>query len=93
MADPKTIRNLVREGKVYVYLADATVARTFLAMAEAEGFVFGDGAKPTSRHWSDVMAVSPHGTVSYPGAIGRMAFGCGAVRRVDFAKELPRFTD
>ena len=43
--------------------------------AEAEGFTFADGVKPTEREAASVMAVNPNGTINYVGAVGMMAYG------------------
>ncbi len=75
----KTIKNLVKnsDNKVYVYLANGDIGSRFLRQAESEGFTFGDGAKPTSRHYARVMAVNGDMTINYVGAVGMMAFGSG----------------
>ena len=71
-----TIRELSKlEGRVYVYLATAELGARFMRQAEAEGFTFADGAKPTEREVASVMAVNPDGTINYVGAVGMMAFG------------------
>ena len=90
----KTIRELTElNGRVYVYLADETTGRQFLEQAEQEGFTFGDGVKPTQRHWSDLMAVNHDGTINYVGTNGRIAWSSGAktvggetLIRVDYRK-------
>ena len=94
MSDKRTVTNLSRlQGKVYVYLKDDRTGEAFLKAAEAEGFTFPDGAKPTDRHYAGVMAVNGDGTVNYVGAAGMAAFASGAERlgdrpliRVDFAE-------
>lgn len=85
----KTIKEMAANGKVYVYLSDEAVGERFLQQAEQEGFTFSDGAKPTSRHYSDIMAVNPDGTINYVGSYGRMAFGANAVNKIDYQ----RFSD
>ena len=47
----RTIKNLVSQNdeRVYVYLANNELGSKFMHQAEEEGFVFEDGAKPTSR--------------------------------------------
>ena len=92
----KTIRELADlNGRVYVYLADDAIGRQFLEQAEQEGFTFGDGVKPTQRHWSDLMAVNDDGTINYVGTNGRIAWSSGvktvggeALIRVDFRRYL-----
>ena len=65
-------------GRVYVYLADPETGTRFLKEAEKEGFSFGDGVKPTDRHYSELMAVNHDKTINYVGVIGHIAFGSGA---------------
>ena len=91
MSVKRTVRALSRyEGRVYVYLKDHRVGEQFLRAAESEGFTFGDGAKPTERHYAQVMAVRDDGTISFVGAMGMAAFGADAegIVRVDFAQYL-----
>lgn len=92
----KTIRELADlNGRVYVFLADEATGRQFLEQAEQEGFTFGDGVKPTQRHWSDLMAVNHDGTINYVGTNGRIAWSSGAktvggetLIRVDYRRYL-----
>lgn len=92
----KTIRELAKlNGRVYVFLADEAIGRQFLEQAEQEGFTFGDGVKPTQRHWSDLMAVNHDGTINYVGTNGRIAWSSGAktvggetLIRVDYRRYL-----
>lgn len=58
--------------------------------AEAEGFTFDDGLNPTCRHWSDLYAIHPDGTLNYVGAIGHIEYGFGAdsVVRIDYSQEV-----
>lgn len=92
----KTIRELAKlNGRVYVYLADETTGKQFLEQTEQEGFTFGDGVKPTQRHWSDLMAVNHDGTINYVGTNGHIAWSSGAktvggeaLIRVDYRKYL-----
>ena len=85
----KTIKELASIGeRVYVYLKDEETAQRFLRDAEAEGFTFGDGVRPTERHWSDLYAIHPDGTLNYVGANGHIAYGSGAdsVVRIDYSQ-------
>ena len=90
----RTIKNLVNDNeKAYVYLANAEIGNRFMSQAEAEGFVFGDGAKPTERSYAEVMCVNGDYTINFVGAYGRIAFGAGAsqigstkLKRIDFEK-------
>ena len=89
MTMQRTVRELSRlQGRVYVYLKDDRTGGAFLSAAEKEGFTFSDGAMPTHRHYSRVMAVSGDGTVSYVGSVGMAAFGANApgLLSVDFAE-------
>lgn len=86
----KTIKELASMGdRVYVYLKNKEVAQRFLSDAEAEGFTFGDGVRPTERHWSNLYAIHPDGTLNYIGTIGRIEYGSGAdsVVRIDYSQE------
>ena len=97
----KTIKELASMGeRVYVYLKDEQTAQRFLRNAVTEGFTFGDGVKPTDRHWSDLYAIHPDGTLNYVGAIGHIAFGSGtkmmwkeALIRIDYEKVLSGAND
>ena len=85
----KTIKELSSTGeRMYVHLNDEETAMRFLRQAESEGFTFGDGVKPTDRHWSDLYAIHPDGTLNYVGAIGRIEYGLGAdsVVRIDYSQ-------
>lgn len=87
----KMIKELASMGeRVYVYLKDEKTALRFLCEAEAEGFTFGDGVKPTERHWSDLYAIHPDGTLNYVGTIGRIEYGSGAdsVVRIEYSQLL-----
>ena len=63
-------------GRIYVYFPDEATCSRFLHDAEAEGFTFGDGALPTSRHYSDLYAINRDNTINYVGFFGHLAFGC-----------------
>ena len=98
----RTIKNLVNQnnGKVYVYLANDEIGNKFMQQAEDEGFIFNDGAKPTSRCYAEIMAVNDNYTINFVGSVGRMAFGSGAetvngqkLLRVDFEKYANGETD
>ena len=87
----KKIKELASMGeRVYVNLKDEETAQRFLRDAEAEDFTFGDGMKPTEKHWSDLYAIHPDGTLNYVGTIGRIEYGSGAdsVVRVDYSQLL-----
>ena len=75
----KTIKELASTGeRVYVHLKDEETAMRFLRQVESEGFTFGDGMKPTERHWSDLYAIQPDGTLNYVGSVGRIEYASGA---------------
>lgn len=87
----KTIKELASMGeRVYVHLKDEETAQRFLRHAESEGFTFGDGVKPTDRHWSDLYAIHPDGTLNYVGTNGRIHYGSGAdgIIRIEYAELL-----
>ena len=87
----KTIKELANMGeRVYVHLKDEETAQRFLRDAEAEGFTFGDGVRPTERHWSDLYAIHQDGTMIFVGAIGHIEYGSGAdsVVRIDYSQLL-----
>lgn len=75
----KTIESLINPSKkVYVKMNNADDCERFFSLAEKEGFLFGDGAKPTEIHSSDLVAVLPDKTLCYVGAYGRIAAQSGA---------------
>ena len=75
----KTITELSQlDGRVYVHLPTDELATQFMRQAEAEGFTFADGVKPTERFATEVMAVNSNHTINYVGATGHTAFGAGA---------------
>lgn len=87
----KMIKELASMGEcVYVHLKDEETAERFLHQAESEGFTFGDGVSPTDRHWSDLYAIHPDGTLNYVGANGRIHYGSGAdgIVRIEYAELL-----
>ena len=88
----KTIRESASMGeRVYVHLKDEETAMRFLQQAEAEGFTFGDGVIPTYKHWSDLYAIHPDGTLNYVGTIGRIEYCSDAdsVVRIDYETITP----
>ena len=87
----KTIKELANMGEhVYVHLKDEETAERFLHQAESEGFTFGDGVNPTDRHWSDLYATHPDGTLNYVGSVGRIEYASGADScvRVEYQEQL-----
>ena len=74
----KTIKSLINPGKkVYVKMNSADDCKRFFSLAEKEGFLFGDGAKPTEKHPSDLIAVLPDKTLCYVGTYSRIASQSG----------------
>lgn len=72
----QTIKQLSQlDGRVYVHFKTEALCRQFLIQAEQEGFTFEDGAKPTDRHTSDIIAVNNNNTLNYVGTVGHIAFG------------------
>ena len=87
----RSIKELANMGeRVFVYLKDKETALRFRRDAEAEGFTFPDGVFLTERHWSDLYAIHPDGTLNYVGAIGRIEYRSGAdsVVRIDYSQLL-----
>ena len=83
----QTIKELASMGeRVYVHLKDKETAERFLHDAQVEGFTFGDGVKPTDRHWSDLYAIHSDGTLNYVGTNGHIHYGSGidGVVRVEY---------
>ena len=75
----KTIKSILnRNKKVYVKMKSEEICKRFFAQAEREGFSFGDGSKPTSKHTSDWLAVCPDKKLCYVTAIGRIAVQSGS---------------
>lgn len=71
----RTIEKLAnRKERVYIYLKNSAVARLFLENAEAEGFTFFDGVRPTEREADSLYRITPKKNMCYVGLAGRMAF-------------------
>lgn len=85
----RTIKEINKEcGKFYVLLKNKEVGDKFLTAAENEGYTFGDGAKPTKKHFANIMVVNDDMTINYAGTNGRIAFQCNATgtKRIDYSK-------
>ena len=92
----RTVSNLLNlEGRVYVYLKSENIVNLFLKNAEAEGFTFGDGVKPTGRDHSDIYALHDDWTINFVGFVSHMAFHSPAEQfiRVDYGKYLSSSED
>lgn len=64
----RTIRGLFNGNvRPWVYCNNKVIGERFLQDAENEGFVFGDGVKPTQKEWHYVIAVHEDGTLAYQG--------------------------
>ena len=55
---------------LYVYCRSTAIAKQFLADAEREGFVFGDG-----KDTDNLFALNDDFTISYTGIAAHMMFG------------------
>ena len=89
----KTIKELASTGeRVYVHLKDEETAMSFLRQAESEGFTFGDGVSPTDRHWSDLYAIHPDGTLNYVSTNGRIFYSSALndLLRIEYADLITR---
>ena len=74
----KTIKSLINpDKKVYVKMISADNCKRFFCLAEKEGFLFGDGAKPAEKHPSDLIAVLPDKKLCYVNTYGRIASQSG----------------
>ena len=87
-------------GRVYVWLETEDIAERFFAEAESEGFVFGDGEKPTSKQTNCIIAVNKNRTLNYVGFAGHAAFGSGTktigdelLIRVDYLRYISGVND
>lgn len=77
MSKLKNLLSAYPNSRIYLHFETSELARRFLADAEAEGFTFGDGAKPTSRKPDSIFALNDNMTINYVGFVGHMAFGSG----------------
>lgn len=88
----RTIASLLAEDKkVYLWMADKKVAMQFLQDAEAEGFMFEDGVKPTARDTAAIFRIfskEKRMLLCYVGAVGHMAFQAAKddTVRIDYQK-------
>ena len=65
------------DAKVYVHLPTPELGCAFMQQAEAEGFTFADGTKPTERPDETFECLNPDHTLSFIGMFGRQAYGSG----------------
>lgn len=88
----KTVESLINPNKkVYIRMKNDEICKAFFTQAEREGFIFGDGAKPTKKHTSDFIAVLPDKSLCYVNTYGRIAMQSGAENIIvyDYEKVLP----
>ena len=64
-------------GRVYVYLEDEEAAEEFFARAQEEGFLFGDGKRPSEKPRDCIIALNKDRTLNYVGFAGHAVFGSG----------------
>ena len=62
---------------IYIHCRSRAIAMHFLKDAEAEGFLFSDGIKPTEKEPDDIYALNSDFTISYTGMFPHMMFGGG----------------
>ena len=79
-------RNLPRH--TFIYCRSRNIAARFLADAEAEGFTFGDGKKPTEKEYDDIYSLHNDLSISYTGWAGHVMFrsAAGNIIRIDYGK-------
>lgn len=72
------MRNIVElsklEGKVYVFVSTREIEQKFLSDAEAQGFLFGNGDKPTTSSGEDLYLIYSNQELSNVGIVGHLAF-------------------
>ncbi len=72
----KSIKELVMKETrtVFVHTPSKAIAKDFLKHAEKEGFLFGDGKRPTKKPLDDYYALHQDLTINYIGFVGRIRF-------------------
>ena len=70
----KSIKELVMKETrpVYVHLPSKAATHDFLRAAEKEGFLFGDGKRPTKKPLDDYYALHQDLTMNYIGYLGKI---------------------
>ena len=70
----KSIKELVMKETrtVFVHTPSKAIARDFLKHAEKEGFLFGDGKRPTKKPLDDYYALHQDLTMNFIGFAGRL---------------------
>ena len=61
---------------ILLELPDDAAGAQFMQEAEAAGFRFADGVRPTQRGYHRIMALHSDRTLCYAGLAGNIAFGC-----------------
>ena len=69
------IKSMNQPMHLYVYCRSTAIAKRFLADAEREGFIFGDGKLPTSKDTDNLFALNDDFTICYTGIATHMMFG------------------
>lgn len=84
----KSIKELVMKETrpVYVYLPSKAATLDFLRAAEKEGFLFGDGKRPTKKPLDDYYALHQDLTMNFIGFAGRLRWRSGddGILRVEY---------
>ena len=66
------IKSMNKPMHLYVYCRSTAIAKRFLADAEREGFVFGDGKLPTGKDTDNLFALKDDFTICYTGIATHM---------------------
>ena len=84
----KSIKELVMKETrpVYIHTPSKALAKDFLKHAEKEGFLFGDGKRPTKKPLDDYYALHQDLTINYIGFVGRLRFNSNddGILRVEY---------
>lgn len=81
------LRELANEyGIIFVHMDSVEEEKDFIRQAEAEGFLFGDGRKPSEKNPANLLALHMDQTISYVGTMGRIGYQCHGVKSVEYAQ-------
>lgn len=70
-----TIIDLTKlNGAVYIYVPNKDIEKKFLLDAEAEGFTFGNGKKPTTSPGNDLYRLEDGWKLCHVGYVGHLAY-------------------
>lgn len=75
-----------QKDRIYIHVPDPVESAEFLKQAECEGFVFGDGARPTAKHISDFYAIHGDKTINYIGTYGQIAYQVHGVKTMEYSQ-------